>query len=76
MAYSSRNWWTELALFVSVSAASALLLAALWAMSLDGREETVNGLLFIIPGVVIGLWAAARYRRRRTTAVPDDGPGA
>lgn len=68
MAYSSRNWWTELALFVSVGSASAFLLAALWSVSLDGREETVNGLLFIVPGVIIGLLAAARYRRRRTTS--------
>ncbi|WP_234372381.1 hypothetical protein [Streptomyces noursei] len=76
MAYSSRNWWTELALFVSVSAASAFLLAVLWAVSLDGREETVNGLFFIIPGVVIGLLAAARYRRHRATSGPTDDTGA
>ncbi len=68
MAYSSRKWWTELALFVLVSTASALLLAVLWAMSLEGREETVNGLVFIIPGVVIGLMAAARYRRHHTAS--------
>ncbi|MFF8382108.1 hypothetical protein ACF053_00415 [Streptomyces kanasensis] len=65
MAYSSKYWWTELALFVSVSAASAFLLTTLWAESLDGREETVSGLLFIIPGLITGLWAARRFRRHR-----------
>ncbi|MCK8678447.1 hypothetical protein [Streptomyces lichenis] len=64
MAYSSKNWWIEFALFVSVSAISAVVLTLLWAMALDGREQSGNGLLVLVPSVIIGLLCARLYRRQ------------
>ncbi|MFI5758990.1 hypothetical protein [Streptomyces sp. NPDC051569] len=64
MSYSSRDWWTEFAVFVLTTAACTALFVWLWIASLDGREATANGLGFLVPGLFVGLWAARRYRRR------------
>lgn len=64
MPYRSRNWWIECAVFVSVSAACTVLLALLWIVSLGGREATASAWGFLVPGILAGLWAARRYRRR------------
>ncbi len=64
MAYRSRHWWTEFLLFVCVSAVCTIVPAWLWMASQEGREVTANGWGFMVPGLVVGLWAARRYRRR------------
>ncbi|MGI5485005.1 hypothetical protein [Streptomyces lavendofoliae] len=71
MEYSSKNWWTELALFVAVSAASVVLLSLLLAAVVDGDNQSVSGLLVIIPSVVLGLVSARIYRRRHTPTSTD-----
>ncbi|MEU6123210.1 hypothetical protein [Streptomyces sp. NPDC047123] len=65
-AYTSRQWWTEMAVGVLVTlvCTGLLLLVGIWA--LEGRGGTVNLLSCLVPGLVVGIWAARRYRRRRT----------
>ncbi|MFJ5901606.1 hypothetical protein ACIQFZ_41080 [Streptomyces sp. NPDC093064] len=63
MTYSSRNWWIEMAVFVSVTAVCTVLLVLLWIWSLDGAEASANVWGFVVPGALVGLWASRRYRR-------------
>ncbi|WP_225080655.1 hypothetical protein [Streptomyces sp. CoT10] len=63
MTYSSRNWWIEMAVFVSVTAVCTVLLVLLWIWSLDGAEASANLWGFVVPGALVGLWASRRYRR-------------
>ncbi|MFF3646313.1 hypothetical protein [Streptomyces sp. NPDC002564] len=49
---------------VTLVCTGLLLLVGIWA--LEGRGGTVNLLSCLVPGLVVGIWAARRYRRRRT----------
>ncbi|MFE0178538.1 hypothetical protein ACFWZ2_40165 [Streptomyces sp. NPDC059002] len=64
-AYSSRNWWTEMAVGVLGTAACTALLLALDVRALEGRGGTVDLLNCLVPGLAVGVWSARRYRRRR-----------
>ncbi|MEU0359830.1 hypothetical protein [Streptomyces cyaneofuscatus] len=61
MSYTSKNWWTEFALFASVTLGS--ILAAVLFLSLT-YKGTLDGLVLIVPSIALGLWAARIYRRR------------
>ncbi|WP_405898261.1 hypothetical protein OG242_12650 [Streptomyces sp. NBC_00727] len=64
MAYGSKEWWNEFALFLAITFASIFVLASLVAIFLNVQAESVSGLIVIVPSVFIGL-AAARIHRRR-----------
>ncbi|MGW9453342.1 hypothetical protein [Streptomyces sp. NPDC055632] len=70
MAYSPKNWWTELALFASVTALSTAALFGILVMTPHEDGQQLNVLLLIIPGIVIGLLAARVYRRRHASDSP------
>lgn len=65
MAYSTRNWWAELAVFLLVTVVVAGLLILLWVGAQDGSGATASLWGFVVPGGLVGLWAARRYRRGR-----------
>ncbi|MEV5990762.1 hypothetical protein AB0L96_05350 [Streptomyces sp. NPDC052115] len=65
-AYSSRNWWTEMAVGVLVTLVCTALLLGVGIWALEGRGGTVNLLSCLVPGLAVGIWSARRYRRRHT----------
>lgn len=71
MEHSSKDWWAGLALLVAVSAASVVLLSLLPAAVVDGDDQSVSGLLVIVPSMVLGLVSARIHRRGRTPTDTD-----
>ncbi|KOX29080.1 MULTISPECIES: hypothetical protein [unclassified Streptomyces] len=66
MTHSSKNRWNELALFLVVTGVSVFALSSLVAFLIDDQGVSVDGVLVVLPSVLIGLGTARAYRRRRT----------
>ncbi|RSS44127.1 hypothetical protein [Streptomyces sp. WAC08241] len=65
MIHSSKDRWNELALFLVVTGVSVFALSSLVAFLVDDREAGINGVLVVLPSVLIGLGTARAHRRRR-----------
>lgn len=64
--HSSKNRWNELALFLVVTGVGVFALSSLADLLIADQDPTVNGVLVVLPSVLIGLGTARAYRRRRT----------
>ncbi|WP_217245757.1 hypothetical protein [Streptomyces sp. AC602_WCS936] len=67
MAYSARNWWTEVTVFFVTTVVCSAVLILLWVAAFSGTGASAGVWGFVLPGGLVGLWAARRYRRRHDT---------